>query len=59
MDNDLAYEVTRTACENPAQIQENATNARNFGPEFAYAPSIGVPYHPGSLRYYEEKGLTE
>ncbi|MWV38441.1 TAXI family TRAP transporter solute-binding subunit [Natrialba sp. INN-245] len=56
MDDDVVYEMTRAILENPEPIQESNVNSENLETEWAYY-DFGVPYHDGSLEYFEEHGL--
>jgi TRAP transporter TAXI family solute receptor len=55
-DPDLVYLVTRTIYENRERIAEIHPGGREITPERA-AMDIGIPYHEGSLRYFNEIGI--
>lgn len=56
MPESLAYEITKLVMENnEAMMQIHATAAETL-PENA-AQNTFLPYHPGALRYFDEKGI--
>jgi hypothetical protein len=55
-DPDYVYLVTRTIYENRAAIAAVHPAGREITPERA-AMDIGIPYHEGSLRYFNEIGI--
>jgi hypothetical protein len=55
-DPDYVYLITRTIYENRADIAAIHPAGREITPERA-AMDIGIPYHEGSLRYFDEIGI--
>jgi hypothetical protein len=55
-DPDFVYTVTRTIYENRERIAEIHPAGREITPERA-AMDIGIPYHEGSIRYFNEIGI--
>ena len=55
-DPDYIYLVTKTIYENRAEIAEMHPAGAEITPERA-AMDIGIPYHEGSLRYFNEIGI--
>ncbi|MDO4323039.1 MAG: TAXI family TRAP transporter solute-binding subunit [Lachnospiraceae bacterium] len=59
--NDVAdedvYNFVSTIFENIDTITEAHAKGAELDPEFA-ASVTAVPYHPGAVKYFEEKGLT-
>ena len=55
--DDLAYQITKTLCENKKAMAAAHKAWSNFVPEEAWKPEkTGIPLHPGAIRYYKEKG---
>ena len=54
---DLAYIVTRIVCENKDALVKAYSGMKAFDPVTAWEPDkVGIPLHPGALKYYREKG---
>jgi uncharacterized protein len=56
MSETLAYEITRAVFEHTAELAAIHPVAKTFSPERAAAGSP-VPFHPGAIRYYRERGV--
>jgi uncharacterized protein len=56
MSETLAYEITRAVLEHTAELGAIHPVAKTFTPERAAAGSP-VPFHPGAVRYYRERGV--
>ncbi|MEN8748299.1 TAXI family TRAP transporter solute-binding subunit [Marivita sp.] len=57
LDDDVAYEITKTLCENAEAMGKAHAAWSFFKPENAWKPAnIGIELHPGAIRYYKEKG---
>lgn len=56
MDEQLAYDVTRTLFDRKAQLAAIHPEARHLSPEVAIAGSP-ADFHPGAIRYYQERGV--
>jgi TRAP-type uncharacterized transport system substrate-binding protein len=56
--NDLAYTVTKAFWENLPELNKDRS-FKNLRKEQAFIKNIGVPYHPGALKYLREAGLAE
>lgn len=55
MDEDLAYKLVKTLLEARDKFMNVTPQAAHFVPEEA---SVGIiPFHPGAVRYFEEKGI--
>lgn len=58
LDEETAYQITRTIIENADALKASHGAWANFDPKEAMKPeNIGVPLHPGAERYYREAGL--
>lgn len=54
---EVAYLITKTVCEGKPELVKLYPSLRNFDPTQAWKPEkIGMPLHPGAIRYYKEKG---
>jgi uncharacterized protein len=53
----LAYEITKLVMENNERMKQVHVSAAETVPENVDKNSF-LPYHPGAVRYFEEKGIT-
>jgi hypothetical protein len=53
---DFVYLITKTIYENRSAIAAAHPAGREITPERA-AMDLGIPYHEGSLRYFNEIGI--
>lgn len=57
MPENLAYALTKALAENKPALEQGHKALKIFNPEKAGAPeNVGMPLHPGAVRYYKEKG---
>ena len=57
MPETLAYEITKLAMENPDRmVQIHAAASETLLEN--WSKNSFMPFHPGAIRYYEEKGIT-
>lgn len=56
MDDELAYEITRTIYENGERITEKHPAGEFIRPDNAVRDN-GTPFHPGAILYYREIGI--
>ncbi len=56
MDADLVYAIVKAIHENKAQLDQVHPEAKNVKLETA-AQGSSVPFHPGAIKYYQEKGV--
>jgi TRAP transporter TAXI family solute receptor len=55
--DDLAYLVTKTICENKPALVAAHKGLSHFEPGEAWKPDVvGLPLHPGAVKFYREKG---
>lgn len=58
MSEDLAYRITKALCENRDALVAEHKGMSGFTVKDAWRPeNVGIPLHPGAVRYYKEKGL--
>ncbi|MCC7273243.1 MAG: TAXI family TRAP transporter solute-binding subunit [Alphaproteobacteria bacterium] len=57
LSDDVAYKVTKTLCENEAELPKIHASMDVFSCKTAIKITP-VPVHPGALKYYKEKGFT-
>ncbi|MBC7082369.1 MAG: uncharacterized protein PWR07_1304 [Bacillota bacterium] len=54
--DDVVYELTKAIMEHNEDLAKVHRAAANIRPE--NADTVKIPYHPGALRYYKEKGIA-
>ena len=55
--DELAYVVTKTICEGKEELVKAHASIKPFDPPTAWQPEkVGIPLHPGAVRFYKEKG---
>jgi TRAP transporter TAXI family solute receptor len=57
MDEKLAYDLTRIMLEKRADLALVHKEALNIKPEWQTSNRAGIPWHPGALKYFKEKGI--
>jgi len=57
MDEKTAYEVVKALFEHRDELIRVHKEAANFKLENQKASATPIPYHPGAIRYYAEKGV--
>jgi TRAP transporter TAXI family solute receptor len=57
MDDQLAYDLTRIMLEKRADLALVHKEALNIKPEWQTSSRAGIPWHPGALKYFKEKGI--
>jgi len=57
MREDLAYQITRTLIEHQPELAAVQREARFLTLEAQAGGGSPVPYHPGALRYFTERGM--
>ncbi|RYH08031.1 TAXI family TRAP transporter solute-binding subunit [Tropicimonas sp. IMCC6043] len=58
LDEETAYQITKTIIENADELKASHGAWSNFDPAQAMKPeNTGIPLHPGAERYYKEAGL--
>ncbi len=57
LDPEVAYKVTKTICENQAELPKVHASMDVFDCKSA-VKNTPVPVHPGAMKYYKEKGFS-
>ena len=57
MKEDLAYRIVKTVFEHQPELAAIQREARFLTPESQGSGGSPVPYHPGALRYFAERGI--
>lgn len=55
--DEVVYELTRLLWENASEVQKGHPVLRGFKPATMVNPETTIPYHPGAVRFYKEKGV--
>ena len=57
MTDDLAYRITKAICENrDALVAEHKAMSGFVAKDAGRPENVGIPLHPGAIKYYSEKG---
>jgi len=57
MTEDLAYRITKAICENrDALVAEHKAMSGFVAKDAGKPENVGIPLHPGAIKYYTEKG---
>ena len=57
MDGDIAYNIVKTIFDHKSELALSHSEARNISLESQAAGGSPIPFHPGAIRYFTEKGL--
>lgn len=57
MPEQMAYDITKTVFEKQADLVAVHKEAANIKLENQSIANAGIPFHPGSLKYFSEKGV--
>jgi len=57
MDNKTAYDIVKAIFEHRDELIRVHKEAENFKLENQKASATPIPYHPGAMKYYAEKGV--
>jgi hypothetical protein len=57
MSEDLAYQLTKIMLEKRDDLALVHKEALNIKPEWQTSSRAGIPWHPGALKYFKEKGM--
>lgn len=60
LSDDLAYQITKAICDNRDALVAEHKTMSGFTVKDAWRPeNVGIPLHPGAIKYYKEKGLMK
>jgi TRAP-type uncharacterized transport system substrate-binding protein len=58
--DEVVYKYVKAIAENEARVQAIGGSLKtSFAAEKMATNPANLPYHPGALRYYKEKGLVK
>jgi hypothetical protein len=57
MSDDQAYTITKTLWENHADLIATHKASTDMTPENQKAANSSVPFHPGAMKFFAEKGI--
>jgi TRAP transporter TAXI family solute receptor len=58
MKADVAYNLTKTLFENQAELASAHAKGKELNATYA-VQGVSIPFHPGAVKYYKEKGLMK
>lgn len=58
--DDVVYAITKAVVENKPELVKQMPALEHFEPKESAIPAInGLPFHPGAIKYYKEKGMMK
>lgn len=58
LSEEVAYRITKAICDNRDALVAEHKGMSGFNVKDAWRPeNVGIPLHPGAIKYYKEKGL--
>lgn len=57
MPDEVAYNIVKTILERKSEIAKVHKEAETFSAQFQASGASPIPYHPGALKYLNEKGI--
>jgi TRAP transporter TAXI family solute receptor len=57
MSDDMAYKVVQTIVDNKAELVAVHQEAKSFSVENQIKSNSPIPWHPGAVKYFTEKGV--
>ena len=55
---DMVYNLTKTLFENQADLASAHAKGKELNSQYA-VKGVSIPYHPGAVKYFKEKGLMK
>jgi hypothetical protein len=56
--DDMVYNLTKALFDNQADLAAAHAKGKELNAQFA-VKGVSIPYHPGAVKYYKEKGLMK
>jgi hypothetical protein len=57
LDDDVVYAVVKAAWEKNAELAQVDNALKSWTPDRFVSAQAALPYHPGAIRYYKERGV--
>jgi TRAP transporter TAXI family solute receptor len=58
MSDKMAYEIVKTVFDKKAELVQVHAEAKNFDYQYQNNNASPIPFHPGAIKYFAEKGIT-
>jgi TRAP transporter TAXI family solute receptor len=55
---EMVYNLTKALFENQAELASAHAKGKELNPKYA-VQGVSIPFHPGAVKYYKEKGLMK
>ncbi|MBA7511945.1 hypothetical protein ES705_03944 [subsurface metagenome] len=55
--DEMAYEIVKTLWENAVELSQSHASLTELTPEMLLSSGAPIPYHPGAIKFYKEKGI--
>jgi hypothetical protein len=56
--DDMVYNLTKALFENQAELASAHAKGKELSPQYA-VQGVSIPFHPGAVKYFKEKGLMK
>ena len=56
--DDMVYNLTKALFENQAELASAHAKGKELNLQYA-VKGVSIPFHPGAVKYYKEKGLMK
>ena len=56
--DDMVYNLTKALFENQAELASAHAKGKELNIQYA-VKGVSIPFHPGAVKYYKEKGLMK
>ena len=54
----MVYNLTKALFDNQAELASAHAKGKELNSQYA-VKGVSIPYHPGAVKYYKEKGLMK
>jgi TRAP transporter TAXI family solute receptor len=58
LSNDMVYNLTKALFDNQAELASAHAKGKELSMKYAVS-GVSIPFHPGAVKYYKEKGLMK